>query len=183
MAIALLGNPNLGQHTCTNVNGLDVDLILENENGSCVDMILRNESGFCVNVILVNGNDPSVDMSWIGWITPHTDFPHYYPLFLGYLGPFFGAHLLPPIPSLSLVYATAPPYDLFPRIVHALRHLILFSVFDVTPLRGQTVPPFAHVPYLHVFYVFVPAMWILEKTLQICFWHGLMNGLQTFSRV
>ena len=118
------------------MNGLDVDAILENENDSCVDVILENESGFCVDMILVNGNDPGIDVSRIGWIPPHTDFPYYHPSFLGYLSPSFGTYLLPPIPNLSLVCATTPPPDLFPRIVHAPRRLILFGVFDMTPLRG-----------------------------------------------
>ena len=97
-------------------------------------MILGNESGLCIGVILVNRNDPGVNVNWIGWIPSHIDFPHYHPSFLSYLSPFSSAYLLPPIPNLSLVCVTAPPPDLFPRIFHALRHLILFGVFDMTPL-------------------------------------------------
>ena len=129
-----------------NVNGSDVDVILgnksdfcvavtfENENGSYVGMILGNVSDFYVGVILVNGNDPGVDVSPIDWIPLHTDFPHYHPSFLGYLGPFFGTYLLPPIPNLSPIYATTLLPNLFPQIVHAPRCLILFDVFDMTPL-------------------------------------------------
>ena len=98
----------------------------------------------------------------------HIDFPHCHPSFLGYLGhlgPFSDAYLLPLIPNLSPVCATPPPPDLSPRIVHAPRCLILFGVFDMTLLRGQTVPLLAYAPYLHVFYVFIPAMWIPEKNL------------------
>ena len=135
------------------MNNLDVDAILENENDSCVGMIL------------VNGKDLGVDGNWIGWIPPpHIDFPHYHPSFLGYPDPFSGPYLLPPIPNLSPIYATSPPSNLSPRIVHAPRRLILFGVFDMTLLQGQTVPLPAHASGLHVFYVFVPAIWIPEKT-------------------
>ena len=135
------------------MNGLDIDAILENENDSCVGMIL------------VNGNDPGMDGNWIGWIPPPTSIFHTtHPSFLGYLGPFSGPFLLPPIPNLSPIYATSPPSNLSPRIVHAPRRLILFGVFNMTLLRGQTVPLPAHAPGLHIFYVFVPAIWIPEKT-------------------
>ena len=131
-------------------------------------------------MILMNGNDPYVDVSQIGWILPHTDFPHYHPSFLDYLGLFSGTYLLPQIPNLSPVCTTAPPPDLFPRIFHAPRRLISFNVFDITPLRGQTVPPFARAPYLRDFYVFIPSMWIPKKTPRIRSRRGFLNILQTF---
>ena len=167
--------------TLKNGNGSCVDLILGSVNGSCADVILGNENGSCVDVILVNGNDPDMDGSRTGWIPPYIDFPRYHPSFLGHLGPFFGTYLLPLIPNVSPVCATAPPPDLSHRITHAPRCLILFGVFDMTPLRGQTVPLLAHAPYSHVFYVLSPAMWIPEKTPQIRFQRGLSNVLQTFS--
>ena len=137
--------------TLENGNGPCVDVILENGNDSCVDVILVNRSGTYVDMILMNGNDPSVDGNQTSWIPPHIDFPHYHPSFLGHLGPFFGAYLLPPTPNLSPVCASAPAPDLSRRITRASRHLVLFGVFDMTPLRGQNVPLLAHAPYPRVF--------------------------------
>ena len=114
-----------------NVNDSNVDVILgnesdfcivmtlKNENGSCIDVILGNVSEFCIGVILVNGNDPGMDESRIDLIPLHIDFSHYHPSFLGYLGPFSGAYLLPPIPNLLPVCTTALLPDLFPRIFRA----------------------------------------------------------------
>ena len=120
--VASLGNLKPGQHTRANVNGSNVNVILKNEKGSCV------------NMILVNGNDPGMDVSWIDRIPLYIDSPYYHPFFLRYLGPFSGTYLLPKIPNLSQVYAIALRPDLFLRIVHAPRCLILFGVFDVNLL-------------------------------------------------
>ena len=139
-----------------------VNAILQNKNGSCVVVILENESNSYVGGIL--GNGLGVGLSQIGWIPLHNDPLHYHPSFLGYLGPLSGAYLSPPIPNPSLVYVTAPPPGLFPRTVHALWHLISFGVSNMTLLREQIVPPLAHAPYLRVFFAFVSAMWIPEKT-------------------
>ena len=139
-----------------------VDAILENENGSCIGVILENESDSCVGGIL--GNSLGVGVSQIDWIPLHNGPSYYHPSFLGYLGPLSGAYLSPPIPNPSLVYVTAPPPSLFPRTVHALWHLISFGVSNMTLLREQIVPPLAHAPYLRVFFAFVYAMWIPEKT-------------------
>ena len=169
---------NLSQHTHANVNDLVVNMTLGNKS-DFVGMILENGSDSCISGILENGL--SVKVSQIDWIPFHNGPPHYHPSFLDYLGPFSGAYLLPPISNLSPIYATAPPPSLFPRTVYALWHLISFGVFDMTPLRGQIVPPLARAPYLRVFFAFVPTMWTPKKTQQICFWHGLPNVLQTFS--
>ena len=120
--------------TLENGNGRYNDVILGNGNGSCVNVVLVNGSGSYVDVILVNGNDPGVDGNRTGWIPPHVNFPHYHPSFLGHLSPFYSAYLLPPTPNLSLVCATAPTPDLSRRITRALRHLILFGVFDMISL-------------------------------------------------
>ena len=91
-------------------------------------------------------------MSQINWIPLHYSPPHYHLSFLGHLDPFSGAYFLHLIPNLSPVYATAQPPDLFPRTVHAPWCLILFGMFDITPLQGQIVPPLARAPCLHVFF-------------------------------
>ena len=109
-------------------------MILGNKSDFCLAVILENENGSCVDVILVNGNNLDVDVSRINWVPLHTDFSHYRLSFLGYFGLVSGAYLLPPIPNLSQVCATALLPNLFPQIVHALRHLISFGVFDMTPL-------------------------------------------------
>ena len=85
-----LGNLNPGQHTRANMNGLVINVILENES-DFVDVILESENGSCVNVILGNGsdscvgvileNDLGVDVSQIDWIPLHNGPPHYHPFF------------------------------------------------------------------------------------------------------
>ena len=132
--VASLGNLQPGQHTRANVNGSNVNVILENESDFCADVILENEKGSCVNMILMNGNDPGMDVSWIDRIPLYIDSLYYHPFFLRYLGPFSGTYLLPQIPNLSQVYAITLRPDLFLRIVHAPRCLILFGVFDVNLL-------------------------------------------------
>ena len=156
-----------------------VDAILENENGSCVGVILENESDSCDVRILRNSLD--VGVSYIDWIPHHNSPPHYHPSFLGYVGPFSGAYLLPQTLNFSSIYAIAPPPGLFPRTIHALWHLIPFGMSDMTPLRDQIVPPIACAPCLHIFFAFVFATWILEKTQRIRSRRGLPNILQTFS--
>ena len=104
------------------MNGLVIDVILENES-DFVDVILKSENGSCVNVILGNGsdscvgvifrNDLGVDVSQIDWIPLHNGPLHYHPSFLGYLGPFSSAYLLPQIPNLSLFYTTTSSLGLF----------------------------------------------------------------------
>ena len=105
-----------------NVNGPSVDATLENGNYSYVDVILKNE------------NDLGVDENQTSWIPPYINFLHNHPSFLGHLGPFSSAYLLPQTPNLPLVCATAPAPNLSHRIACAPRRLILFSVFDMTPL-------------------------------------------------
>ena len=89
---------------------------------------------------------------------------------------------IPQIPNLSQVYAIALRPDLFLRIVHALRCQILFGVFDMNLLWGQIDPLFARASYLCVFFVFIPAIWIPEKTPRIRSRRGLPNLLQTSFR-
>ena len=175
-----MGNLNPGQHTCVNANDSVVDEILRNMSDFHIDVIRSNENGSCVDVILVNRNDLGVDVSQIDWIRLYTDSPHYHPSFLGYLSPFSGIYLSLLIPNLSPVCVTAPPPSLFPRIIHVLRHLISFGLFDVTSLRSQTILLLTRAPCLHVFFAFIPTMWILEKTPRIRSWHGLLNVFQTF---
>ena len=125
-------------------------------------MILRNGIESCIGVIL--RNDPAVGVSRINWIPLHRGPPHYHLFFLGCLDPFIGAYFLPSIRNLSPICVIAQPPGPFPRTVHSLWHLIPFGVFDMTPLRGQIVPPLARAPCLHVFFVSVPAIWTPEKT-------------------
>ena len=148
-----------------------------NVNGPDVDATLENGSGSCVGVILGKRNDSSVDGNQTSWIRPHLDFPCYHPSFLGYLGPFSSANLLPPTPNPSPVYTAAPTLGLSRQIARALRHLTLFSEFGLTPAQGQTFPLFARAHYPHVSSVFSPAMWSPEKTPQIHSRRGLPNVL------
>ena len=152
-----------------------------NVNGPGVDATLENGRGSYVGVILEKGNDPGVDGNQTGWIPPHLDFPCYHPHFLGYLGPFSSASLLPLTPNPSPIYVTAPTPSLSRQIARALRHLTLFGGFGLTPPQGQTLPLFARAPYPHVFSIFSSTMWSPEKTLKIHSRRGLPNVLQTFS--
>ena len=128
------------------------------------------------------GNGPVVGECRIDWITLYHGPPHYHLFFVGSLDPFVGAYFLLPIRNLiSPIYITAQSPSPFPCVVHAPWHLIPFEVFDITPLRGQIVPPLACASCLHVFSVFVPTMWTSERTQWICSQYDLPNVLLTFS--
>ena len=127
------------------------------------------------------GNGPVVGECRIDWIPLHRGPPRYHLFFVGSLDPFVGTYFLLPIRNLSPIYVTTQSPGPFRRVVHAPWHLILFEMFDITPLRGQIVPPLVYAPCLHVFSVFVPAMWTPERTQWISSRHDLPNILMIFS--
>ena len=130
----------------------------------------------------MNANGPDVDENWTDWTLPHIDFPHYQLSFLGHLGPYSGAYLLPPTPNLSPVCVTTPAPHLSHQITRASKHLILFGEFGATSPQGRIVLPFVRDPYLHASCAFVLARGIPEKTPRNHFQLGFSKVFQTFSR-
>ena len=127
------------------MNVLDVGGTLVNVNDHDVDRTPVNVYG------------PGVDRDQTGWIRYYSDSSHPQIPLLGYLGPFSGAYPLPLTPNLLPVYATVQAPRLSRPIACAPKHLILSSLFGMTPLQGQTILLHVHAFYLHAFFAFALA--------------------------